>query len=137
MTETTNKTIQTDKLFRVLARKIEYYNRVKSPDKQEFIDANMRSIETIEKLLPHGSGIDTGCNIDLQASSENRIVIHFGFHHMNDAGYYDGWTQHKLIITPSLSNEFDLRITGKNRNGIKEYLYDVFNFALTVQIDRF
>jgi hypothetical protein len=45
---------------------------------------------------------------------------------MDEHGHYDGWTEHKLIITLSLPNEFRLSITGRNRNQIKDYLYELF-----------
>lgn len=75
--------------------------------------------------LPHGSGLDNGVSIDLNRSKSDKIVFNTEFHHMNENGYYDGWTSHSLIVTPKFGG-YDLRITGKNRNGIKEYLYDLF-----------
>lgn len=53
------------------------------------------------------------------------------YHFMNDAGMYDGWEDYKLIVTPSLTGDFDMRITGKNKGDIKEYLYDAFRSALS------
>jgi hypothetical protein len=49
---------------------------------------------------------------------------------MNEQGSYDGWTEHTVIVTPSLAMGYRLRITGRDRNGIKEYMHDVFNAAL-------
>lgn len=85
--------------------------------------------------LPSGSGIDSGCKIDLDRSSADKIVITTSYHHMNDGGYYDGWTDHEVIVTPSLAFGFDLRITGRNRNDIKEYLHEVFHAALSAEIN--
>jgi hypothetical protein len=58
------------------------------------------------------------------------LVIVTSYHHMNDAGMYDGWTDHKVIVTPSLVHGFVLRITGRNRNDIKEYIADLFQQSL-------
>jgi len=55
---------------------------------------------------------------------------------MNESGAYDGWTEHKLIVSPSLLFDLDLRITGRDRNGIKEYLHDVFSAALQTEIEH-
>lgn len=62
-----------------------------------------------------------------EESKKDRIVFDFSFHHMDENGYYDGWTEYKLVITPSLTDGFDYKITGRDRNRIKEYLYDVFS----------
>lgn len=75
--------------------------------------------------LPYGSGLDAGVHIDMERSKPDKIVFNTEFHHLNENGYYDGWSTHSLIITPRFGG-YDLKITGKNRNGIKEYLYDTF-----------
>jgi hypothetical protein len=46
---------------------------------------------------------------------------------MDENGYYDGWSEHKIIITPDLVNDFNVKITGKNRNNIKEYINSCFS----------
>lgn len=93
-------------------------------------------LDLIEReYLPSGSGIDAGCKILVEESHKDRIVIQTEFHHMNEVGYYDGWTQHKIIVTPSLIYGFDLRITGRDRNGIKEYLAQLFSHALEQEFD--
>lgn len=103
-------------------------NCIKSGN-QEWQDRHEETLERIQHNLPSGSGIDTGCLIDLEKSGWNKIVITFGFHHMNDNGYYDGWTDHKAIITPAFDG-INIKITGRDRNNIKEYLYDVLEYAL-------
>jgi len=50
---------------------------------------------------------------------------------MDENGYYDGWTEHQAIITPSLSWSFNLKITGKDKRGIKEYLRDLFEQVMS------
>ena len=83
---------------------------------------------------PSGSGIDCGTKLD-SASSPEKLIFFIEFHHMNEVGYYDGWTQHKLIITPSLVFYYDMKITGPNRNGIKEYLYDIYGEWLDMDFE--
>lgn len=77
------------------------------------------------------------CNIhfDYEESRVDKLVIWFSYHHMNDAGFYVGWTDHKLIITPSLVNDIDMRITGRDKDDIKNYFYEVFDIALREQVD--
>ena len=80
----------------------------------------------VEKL-PSGSGINAGITLNFVDSSRDKLIFNFGYHHMNQNGYYIGWTKHQLIIKPSLIFGIDLKITGKNRNGVKEYLHDLFS----------
>jgi hypothetical protein len=49
---------------------------------------------------------------------------------MNDGGFYDGWTEHTVVVTPSFRG-INLRISGRDRNQIKEYLYETYDYALT------
>ena len=79
--------------------------------------------------LPSGSGIDSGFELDLLKTNKDKIVISFGFHHMNQDGYYTEWSHHTMVITPDWSG-CDIRITGKNRNNIKDYLYEILGYAL-------
>lgn len=116
-----------------IARLIQAHEHcLKSEDK--VCEFHINELAKLQSLLPNGSGIDEGCKIVIEKSSFNKVVISFGFHHMNEGGYYDGWTNHELIVKP----EFDgisLRITGKNRNQIKDYLYDLFDYTLTQTIE--
>lgn len=92
-------------------------------------------IDKLEKMLPSGSGIDSGCKINREKSGEDKVIIEFDFHHMDDNGYYDGWTHHEIIIKPKLWNNFDFRITGRNKRMIEDYLNDVFDYALREEIE--
>lgn len=111
------------KRYQQIARAIEHIQRVKN-------EYSERAMEEVYKTLPTGSGIDAGIFIDEERSNENRIILTFEFHHMNEDGYYDGWTFHTAIVKPSLCWGFDLRITGHNRNQIKDYLGDLFQTYL-------
>lgn len=87
-------------------------------------------IARIEKeQLPSGSGIDRGTRVDLEKSTGDKLVLCAGFHHMNESGMYDGWTDHVITITPAFRG-VDVAIGGRNRNEIKEYLSEVFHAAM-------
>ena len=88
-------------------------------------------IGEILSTAPSGSGIDNGITLDLSRSTEERLVLCTSFHHMNEHGMYDGWTEHEVIVKGSLWSDIDVRVTGKDRNGIKDYLSDVFFCWLT------
>lgn len=89
----------------------------------------------IDNYLPHGSGIDGRNTIDWGESHGERIVLGVSFHHMNETGSYDGWTDHTITVRPSLVFNFELSISGCDRNQIKEHLGDLFDAALREEID--
>jgi hypothetical protein len=82
------------------------------------------------EFMPHGSGFDNGTEFDFSRSKPQRLVFTTSFHHMNENGFYDGWTEHTVIVTPTFEG-IELRITGRNRNDWKDYAYDVFHQALS------
>lgn len=81
-------------------------------------------------ILPSGSGFDNGTTVDVDRSRPDRLVLNTSFHHMDEYGGYDGWTEHAVIVRPSLIHGFELRVDGRDRNGIKDYIADVFNALL-------
>lgn len=92
------------------------------------------AIESLCENLPSGSGIDNGTRIDLDRSNGTGwIVFTTAFHHMNENGMYDGWTEHEVKVTPCLHSGFNLKISGRDRNQIKEYLHDVFSSCLETE----
>lgn len=111
----------------------------------QFVEARLRCIETkndewqsrheerIQALatehLPSGSGFDNGTTFNLNESTADKLVFDTSFHHMNE-GMYDGWTDHTVTVTPSLAHEFKLKVSGKDKNDIKEYIADAFHAAL-------
>ena len=85
-------------------------------------------IREIDKALPSGSGINSGSCVDIDKSKPNRLVINSSYHYMNENGYYDGWIDYRVIITPSLAFDIDLNVIGNfgRHQDIKEYLIDVY-----------
>lgn len=77
---------------------------------------------------PHGSGFDSGTS--LGECLKHKITFHTSFHHMNEVGMYDGWTEHKVLVTPEFDG-FDIRVTGRDRNGIKDYISEQFHHWLS------
>lgn len=91
-------------------------------------------IARIEReILPSGSGIDSGTRIDAARSGFRRIVLETSFHHMNEGGYYDGWTEHRITCDAAFHLGTLIRVSGRDRNGIKEYLAELFDDVLAQQ----
>jgi len=90
-------------------------------------------LETLEKELPRGSGFDSGSKISILRSKENKLVLHTSFHHMNSNGVYKEWSEHDVVVTPDFVQGFNLRVTGRDRNSIKEYIESVFYNSLIIE----
>jgi hypothetical protein len=102
----------------------------------EWADKHAETISAlVRNHMPSGSGFDCGTTLDTELSHAEKLVFTTSFHHMDENGYYCGWTEHTVIVTPSFSG-FNLRISGRNRNDIKEYIHDAFSSALRTELER-
>ena len=91
--------------------------------------------DLVKKHFPSGSGFDSGTIIEWDKCRYNKIVLRADFHHMDDNGHYCGWSEHEVIIVPSFSFGYDLRVTGKDKRGIKDYIEDTFHYVLQKEVD--
>lgn len=115
-----------------IARAVGAYNRCVSTNNSEWEKKWREKVdELLIEFFPHGSGFDTGTRLDWDKSTGERLVFSTAFHHMNEGGFYDGWTEHEIIVTPSLELGFHLRVTGRNKNDIKEYIAEMFSEILS------
>jgi hypothetical protein len=125
-------------LYQAIARAIVSYQNSIEAGNIEWRDRHEeRAHKLVKDHMPSGSGFDHGTTLDLGESSDKRLVFYTGFHHMNENGFYDGWTEHTVYVKPSLSFDFDLRVTGRNRNDIKEYIADTFHHILANTVEEF
>jgi len=106
-----------------------------NPAWAEWADRYRDHIDTLVEQLPSGSGIDNGTKLLIEQSTPNKLVFQADYHHMDQHGYYAGWTEHKVIVQASLEYGFDIRITGRDRNHIKEYLHETFSYAFTQLVE--
>jgi len=120
--------------YQALARKLDAYRRCIKTGNEEWEEKHLDAINEIMKSAPSGSGIDSAFTFPLEFSNPSKLVFDFGFHHMDENGMYDGWTYHKAIVKPSLMFNYDLTITGRDRNQIKEYLYLILSSWLEEEI---
>lgn len=132
-------------LYQALSRRLTAYrncfDKVETGQNwQHWRDMAMTHEQAIRNLcadhLPSGSGLDAGVHFNMEESRPDQLILSADFHHMDKHGSYCGWTDHRVIVRPSLAFGFDLRITGRNRNGIKDYLSDIFNSALSALVSE-
>lgn len=83
----------------------------------------------IEQFMPSGSGFDSGTKMDITQSNDKRLQFYTSFHHINENGMYDGWTEHSVVVAATFQG-FDINISGRNKNDIKEFILDCFANSL-------
>lgn len=81
--------------------------------------------EKLEELLTdelHGSGWDGDWSVD---RTDKGFVCTIGYHHMDESGYYDGWT------TFTITTDKDLNVVSIKNDAdeetIKKYLWDEYH----------
>lgn len=102
-----------------------YQNCVKDSKREWKLTHKLRVEQLVSEHMPSGAGFDDGTKFDFDKSTPEKLVFYTSFHHMNDYGSYDGWTDHVVTVTPSFIG-VNIRISGRNRKDIKEYICDVF-----------
>lgn len=96
-------------------------------------DAAVMRKRRIIAALPSGSGFDAGTRIE--KVNDVSMVFVTEYHHLNEHGFYDGWTKHTVRVTASFSTGFNISVSGRDKNGIKEYIADVFNVCLSSEFE--
>lgn len=118
-----------------LAVRLKAYKNCVKANKEDWQEIHKSQICEMLENLPSGSGLDNGVKFDWDNSNDTKLIFKFSYHHLNEDGYYDGWTDHVLTLTPTFVHGFDLKISGKDKNNTKDYLYDLFNEVFTLRED--
>jgi len=121
--------------YQYLAGALTARENCKKADNAEWLDRWESRLEQLDKLLPSGSGFDAGSVVVKGESSSRQIVIATSFHHMDENGSYDGWTEHRLLVKPDLAFGFTVTVGGRNRNDIKDYIAEAFDSVLRGEIN--
>tara|TARA_R100001086_G_C11696865_1_gene220200 strand:+ start:209 stop:595 length:387 start_codon:yes stop_codon:yes gene_type:complete len=122
------------KRFEGLARILDAKRSCIESGNQVWEDTWDKRIDEYMDSAPSGSGWDEGTKL---GEWNGRTIVFFGsFHHMDEGGGYDGWTEHIIRAKPSLAYGFDLSVSGKNRNQIKDYLAEMFSIWLDEEVDK-
>ena len=120
-----------------IARIVQALRNAQAANNVERVDRWADALDKLEAhCLPSGSGIDQGTKVDLERSTDRKIVMLAPFHHMDEHGYYDGWTYYDVIVTPTFDGAH-VRIAGRDRNGSKDYLRETYAYALSREVDAY
>ena len=132
--------MEKDKIYKRLAKMANSRLRclVDSSKFPKEIENYENEIDNIMKnVLPHGSGIDDGCSFNYNKSQNNRLVINSAYHCMNENGYYDGWVDFTVVLTPDFELDYTLNIRGNfgKYGHVKDYLYQIFGDSFDQEVD--
>lgn len=123
-------------LYQIIAhllQAIEYCNKNNNHEWAEQHRANI--VELVEAHMPSGSGFDAGFSLMFSESTPEKLMFKTEFHHMDENGYYTGWTHHVVTVKPSLVHEFTITISGRNTNNIKAYISELLYAVLKNEYD--
>lgn len=96
-----------------------------------------RQLKYLKDQLPSGSGFDSGTRFNTDASKLGVVLVfNTAFHHMNEGGFYDGWTEHTVKVRADLEYGIEIIVGGRNRNEIKEYIADEFEHLMNSRVDE-
>ena len=130
-------------LLEVIAGRIAARNNCIASGNAEMRDKHTQYIhDAVNEGMPSGNGFDNGTRIQLNQcrvdmSHPDRLVFTTEYHHMNEHGMYDGWSNHTIYVKPCfLSSGFVLTITGSNRGGVKDYIEEVFRNTLRTYVEE-
>lgn len=123
-------------LYKAIAGTLQAYKNCIDNGNKEWEEKHEELLEEFQgNYYPSGSGFDNGTKLDIAASTSNNLVFHTAFHHMNENGFYTGWTDHTVKVSPDFVHTLDIKISGPNKNDIKEFIHEEFYNFLTQEIE--
>ena len=99
----------------------------------EWAQKHSATLDALGALLPSGAGIDSGTKIDRDNPLPRQLRLRVPYHHMTSEGYYDGWTDYVVLVTPDWDG-VSVEVKGRDRNGTKEYLSELYADVLSLEV---
>lgn len=123
-----------------IAQSLQALENCRQSNNKEWAEKHVDTIlDTIEKYLPNGSGINSGVELDFARSKPDRIVFLFDFFPIVDQQYAEA-INFRLTVTPSFVNDIEQALWYRVvRRGdvpdIEDYIYQTFRTALTRNLE--
>ncbi len=121
------------KVYQKIASLLAAIENCKKQNNAEWQEKHESALAELVDNMPSGSGFDNGTKLD-ESSSAEKIIFNTSFHHMNDVGMYDGWSDHTVTVTGSMVHGFTTKVSGPNKRDIKDYIAECFESALSDEI---
>jgi hypothetical protein len=121
-------------VYQQIASTLQAIENCRKTDNKEWLAKHEQRLRNlVAERMPRGSGFDNGTFL-FDRSTPNKLMFSTSYHHMDEYGGYDGWTGHTVTVTPSLAFGFEIKINGRDRNDIKEYIAEEFDTALRKEV---
>ena len=124
------------KVYQKMARLVDW-----NPTGSYIISKNEQMEDLVKNYLPSGSGFDGDISID-EKSTDEKIIIHVEYHHMDINGFYDGWSTFKVIITASMAYNYLVQVKGESvvskyfyHAGFDDFVISVFRDCLDKEME--
>jgi hypothetical protein len=82
----------------------------------------------VKRYMPSGSGFDSGTSLNWVRSNANKLVFTTAFRQEGR------WPQHTVTVTPSFLYQFNIAVSGSNRDEIREFVSDEFAKCLRQEV---
>jgi len=116
------------KIYQELATLTDARLRCIQMDNKEWEEKHTEKIEEMVKRFPIDDPI-----FDFYESNGQKLVIHSSYHHMNENGFWDGYSDFTIKVTSDLMFGFKLSILGKfprKYESTKDYLHELISSEL-------
>jgi hypothetical protein len=122
-------------LYQVLATLSEAIDNCRDSGNTEWATKHGAEMDRLcREYLPSGSGFDSGTKVASYGGPV--LTLTADYHHMDAHGSYSGWTYHRVVVLPNLAHGFYLNVTGRDKNGIKDYIAETFDAALRSEMEQ-
>ena len=127
------------KLYEALVSTIIAYQNCIKTNNEEWEAKHLARVKELLDELPHGSGIDGTWRADLIDTTTDLLILSCEYHHMNESGYYDGWTAFRVKVKASLLHGITVRVIGpfpSKYNDTRDYLGEILDMDLRKEVER-
>lgn len=115
-------------------------NRCIVKGNNEWTEKWQETIDRCLKLLPTGSGFDTGLWDLSEKSTPEKLILRSSYHAMLDNGMYDRWIDFMIVLTPSFETEVKMSLQGnfgKKHQDLKEYFFDILQQVFKGEVNEY
>ena len=128
------------KMYQELAILVGAIHNCEDSGNEEWLDKHTERLEElVENHLPRGGGYNSGTSLDIENSTDKKLVFNTSYHHMDEMGGYTRWTEWEVEVAASLVSEIDVVTMTEDdcreASDIEEMLGDDFRWSLIQEIE--
>lgn len=132
-------------LYRAMAHRLAQIANLQEaarPLDDPFLVEAKQALKDLIDELPHGSGIDCDWHVTGERPGGEhgckKLILRNSYHHMDECGGYDGWTDFKVTVTGDLLSDIDVLVQGRfpaKYADTRDYLCEILTHALKEEVE--